>query len=317
MSSHDFDRRYRLLTVVARADGVRTHDAQEVTTGRSVMVHVVEDASPAFVDALSRSVTRLADAERARVLETATLPTGYAVVTEYLGGLHSFPAWVAERAGDDANAASGTAPRDATAITAESPTADTLDLDADADPPQAVEFTVGGDGASGGFTRLYLSGGRLNLETSPAHLPFAEAFPLPGLPAPSGAASDATGVFAARPAGAARSAPASAARRRAPRTSRQTPPTRRDDSPAPRPALAAANPKPPIPFAVVAAINLVVLLALGLGLYVVLRPKAPAAAHATTAVPNAPAPAAPAAAAPTSATQTTDAAAATALRTSR
>ncbi|HEY0780532.1 MAG TPA: hypothetical protein VGD56_21425, partial [Gemmatirosa sp.] len=148
MSGNDFDHRYRLLKIVGRADGMRTHNAQELTTGRVVMVHVMDDAGPDAVEVLGRQLARLPDADKARVLETATLPAGYAVVTEFLPGLQSFPAWIAERTG----ARDGVA--DAVAEGAE--------------PPQAVEFRSGSPGAPGEFTRLFMAGGRVNLETSPS-----------------------------------------------------------------------------------------------------------------------------------------------------
>ena len=210
MSSHDFDRRYRLLKVVAQADGVRTHNAQEVTTGRVVMIHLLDDAGPDVVEAMGRRLARLPEAEKTRVLETATLPAGFAIVTDFIPGLQSFPDWLGARAGRDdvareqpprvgfqsvpnllvpaapsprpspsdpsvaehATARSGPrgsgSDRADEVITAEAPVTGATARDTDADPPQAIEFTVGGAGSAGEFTRLFMASGRLNLETTPA-----------------------------------------------------------------------------------------------------------------------------------------------------
>lgn len=102
--SDDFNARYRLLKCVAVDDGIRSHNAQELATGRVVMVHLADAAGPEDVDRLRAMLTRLPGAEKNRVLDTATLPTGFAIVTEFLPGLTSFPTWLAARvsSGDDA-----------------------------------------------------------------------------------------------------------------------------------------------------------------------------------------------------------------------
>ncbi len=95
--SDDFNSRYRLLKCVAVEEGIRTHNAQELATGRVVMVHLADAAGPEDVDRLQRLLSGLSDADRNRILETATLASGFAVVTEFLAGLVSFPAWLAQR----------------------------------------------------------------------------------------------------------------------------------------------------------------------------------------------------------------------------
>jgi hypothetical protein len=101
MTSQNFDARYQLLKCVAVADGIRTHNAIELVTGRVVMVHLVDAAGPDEVEALQRRLGRLPQTEKARVLEIATLPAGFAVVTEFLQGMGSFPEWLAARVPDD------------------------------------------------------------------------------------------------------------------------------------------------------------------------------------------------------------------------
>ena len=101
MTNQNFDARYQLLKCVAVADGIRTHNALELVTGRVVMVHLVDAAGPEEVEALQRRLGRLPQTEKARVLEIATLPAGFAVVTEFLQGMTNFPEWLAARVPDD------------------------------------------------------------------------------------------------------------------------------------------------------------------------------------------------------------------------
>ena len=109
--SDDFNSRYRLLKCVAVDDGIRTHNAQELATGRVVMVHLADAAGPEDVERLRSQLGRLTGGDKNRVLETATLPSGFAIVTEFLTGLGSFPTWLAQRAGGaGAGGASAMAP---------------------------------------------------------------------------------------------------------------------------------------------------------------------------------------------------------------
>jgi hypothetical protein len=98
--SDDFHARYRLLKCTAVDDGVRTHNAQETTTSRVVMVHIVDAAGPGEVKRLRAALGRLPVSDRSRVLEMATIPAGFAVVTEFIPGMHGFPTWLQERVGD-------------------------------------------------------------------------------------------------------------------------------------------------------------------------------------------------------------------------
>ena len=96
--SDDFSARYRLLKCIAVDDGIRTHSAQELATGRVVRVHIADAAGPEHVDALRLLLGKLTGADRNRVLETATLPSGFAIVTEFVTGMSSIRAWLESRA---------------------------------------------------------------------------------------------------------------------------------------------------------------------------------------------------------------------------
>jgi len=98
--SDDFSARYRLLKCVLVDDGIRTHNAQEAATGKVVMVHINDAAGPDEVDAMRAQLASLPDGHKNMVLETATLASGFAVVTEFLPGLTSFGGWL----GRDKNA---------------------------------------------------------------------------------------------------------------------------------------------------------------------------------------------------------------------
>ncbi len=98
MTTPNFESRYQLLKCVAVADGVRTHNALETVTGRVVMVHLADAAGPDAVAALRGMLGRLSSQDKARILETATVSSGFAIVTEFLQGLTSFPEWLDQRA---------------------------------------------------------------------------------------------------------------------------------------------------------------------------------------------------------------------------
>jgi len=107
-----FDDRYRLLKCVALGGGMRTHNAQEKATGRPVMVHIVDDPDPEVVERLRDQVNTLPPAERSRIIEMAATPNGFAVVSEFLPGLTTFPDWVASRAPASAPTPAEPAPAD-------------------------------------------------------------------------------------------------------------------------------------------------------------------------------------------------------------
>jgi hypothetical protein len=99
MPSSDFDRRYRLLQCVAEGAGVRSYSARDLAADRDVMVHVAEGAPPDTVARLESRVGRLPVHDRACVLETATTPAGYAVVTTPIRGGEGRLGWGGEGGG--------------------------------------------------------------------------------------------------------------------------------------------------------------------------------------------------------------------------
>ncbi|MGQ0647143.1 MAG: hypothetical protein ACT4P7_06200 [Gemmatimonadaceae bacterium] len=103
MTNPSFEARYQLLKCVAVAEGIRTHNALEATSGRVVMVHLLDAAGPEEVDDLRARLARLPDTDKARVLELATVPAGFALVTEFLQGLTSFPDWLQARVPPEAS----------------------------------------------------------------------------------------------------------------------------------------------------------------------------------------------------------------------
>ena len=94
----NFDDRYRLLKCVALGGGMRTHNAQENATGRPVMVHIVDAPDPDVVERLREQVHSLPSADRSRIVEMTETPNGFAVVSEFLAGLTTFPEWIAAHA---------------------------------------------------------------------------------------------------------------------------------------------------------------------------------------------------------------------------
>ncbi|MDF1505624.1 hypothetical protein PYV61_21920, partial [Roseisolibacter sp. H3M3-2] len=141
--SDDFHARYRLLKVTAVDGGIRTHNAQETTTGRVVLVHIVDAAGPGEVERLRHALGRLPAPDRARVLEMATIPAGFAVVTEFIPGMGTFRSWLSSRVGDwappaGAGAADGMAAAPAAVPFSEAPTPPS---DLPAVPPPPVGFS--------------------------------------------------------------------------------------------------------------------------------------------------------------------------------
>lgn len=92
--SDDFNARYRLLKCVLVEDGTRTHSAQELASGRVVMVHITDAAGPEEVDAQRTQLAALPASERNKVLEAVTLASGFTVVTEFLPAPMTFRSWL-------------------------------------------------------------------------------------------------------------------------------------------------------------------------------------------------------------------------------
>ena len=96
-SMTSFDDRYRLLKCVALGGGIRTHNAQETSTGRPVMVHILDGAEPDAVEQLRQQVGALPVPDRSRILEMTPTAGGFAIVSEFLAGLTTFPQWLGAR----------------------------------------------------------------------------------------------------------------------------------------------------------------------------------------------------------------------------
>lgn len=139
--SEDFNTRYRLLKCIAVDEGIRTHNAQELKTGRVVMVHLADAAGPEDVDRLKKQLGQLSASDKNRVLETSTLPSGFAVVTEFIAGLNSFPGWLRQR-GEVSSPAAMSAPT----LAMEQPTTPVLEARTEAGteplPKSPGEFTL-------------------------------------------------------------------------------------------------------------------------------------------------------------------------------
>src|SRR5688500_2672569 len=94
----NLDDRYRLLKCVALGGGIRTHNAQEASSGRPVRVHILDGAEPDTVERLRGQVGALPVADRSRILEMTPTAGGFAIVSEFLAGLTTFPEWLDARA---------------------------------------------------------------------------------------------------------------------------------------------------------------------------------------------------------------------------
>ena len=67
-------------------------------TGRPVMVHILDGAEPDAVERLREQIIVLPAADRSRILEVTLTANGFAVVSEFLAGLTTFPEWLDARA---------------------------------------------------------------------------------------------------------------------------------------------------------------------------------------------------------------------------
>ena len=76
------------------------HPSAAIGNGAGVwsMVHISDAAGPEEVEALRAQLAQLQPSHKHKVLETATLTAGFAVVTEFLPGALSFGSWLAQYA---------------------------------------------------------------------------------------------------------------------------------------------------------------------------------------------------------------------------
>ena len=93
----NLDDRYRLLKCVALGGGIRTHNAQDTSTGRPVMVHILDGAESEAVERLRGQVGALPAADRSRILDVSPTDGGLVIVSEILSGLTSFQDWLDAR----------------------------------------------------------------------------------------------------------------------------------------------------------------------------------------------------------------------------
>lgn len=296
MTSDEFHARYRLHERLATGEGIHTHRAEEVGTGRAVMVHRREGAPPETVDRLQHLLALLPAADRSRVLDTASTAEGFVVVTEPIAGLTSFGAWLAERTAATggpqvgrppvAGMASGPVPIIPRPSTEPAPEREPP-LPSTGEMPVAFSFTVGGPPAggpaepaeargnggdappaTGEYTRLYVFGGQAFVETKPTAPDPADLAEFAARPAVTGetpAAGQGAGVGRTTPV-ASRSAVGRAV----------TPP---------RPRVAVAPERRLRPILIAAAIVAVLVLALVL----LLRPRGGSPPDASAAAPGRPA----------------------------
>lgn len=96
MTSDEFGSRYRLLKQMAVKEG-RSYTAEHVSSGRAVLVHILEEERFGGTNGLKALLERLAPRHRSRVLETLTVDGSLVVVTQFLQGFDGFEAWLRGR----------------------------------------------------------------------------------------------------------------------------------------------------------------------------------------------------------------------------
>jgi hypothetical protein len=178
MTSDEFSARYRLLKCITE-NGVHSYTAQELRTGRAVMVHFLDSAATDANQLLLRRIAQLPPPERARVSDTLEVDGTPVVVTQVLQNFHTLPDWVAARL-------------------AEQPTIK-IRVRPEGARPAAPPPPAGAPGRGGGdFTRLF--GGGVESAPPPASAPPARPEPTitpgkPPAPAPPAPAPSAAGGF--------------------------------------------------------------------------------------------------------------------------
>jgi len=191
--SDDFSARYRLLKCVLVEDGIRTHNAQQLPDGRVVMVHIADAAGPDEVDALRSQLAELPTTERRKVLETATLPSGFAVVTEFLPPPLSFIGWLGAQQID------GSAPVTADDLSPVTPSAPPADPPALLPSAPVSEATVVAP-PTGSFTMMFGQVGvAAPAPAASAALVIPPMTPAPATPAPAAAPGEFTMMFSPGP----------------------------------------------------------------------------------------------------------------------
>jgi hypothetical protein len=96
MTGEELRAQFTLLREVASGP-VTSHYARD-GSGRFVMIHLTAGLSPADRSALVSSLDRLPAGDRRRVLSRLEVEGAPAIITEYLQGFTTFPAWLETRA---------------------------------------------------------------------------------------------------------------------------------------------------------------------------------------------------------------------------
>src|SRR5687768_225921 len=173
---NSFDDRYRLLKCVALGGGIRTHNAQESSTGRPVMVHILDGAEPDTVERLRAQVEQLPVPDRSKIIELTATAGGFAIVSEFLAGLTTFPEWLGARAPDPAAALPPPPAPPRKVGTTESFMVGRVESSRPVTPPPAPP--------PGEFTRLFQGAGAAPAEAASASQPVLPAAPIAPAPAP-------------------------------------------------------------------------------------------------------------------------------------
>jgi hypothetical protein len=95
MTSQEFESNYKVLKQIAGGAG-RSYTAQQLPSGRAVLVHVFESAAAG--EEAGSLIERLPPRDRAKVLDSLTVDESLVFVTQVLEGFQSFEGWLRGRA---------------------------------------------------------------------------------------------------------------------------------------------------------------------------------------------------------------------------
>src|SRR5215204_994287 len=96
MTSDEFGSRYKLLKQMAVKEG-RSYTAEQLSSGRAVLVHILDEAGVGGSGGLEELLQQLSPRDRARVLDTMTVDGSLVVVTQFLQGFEGFEPWLRAR----------------------------------------------------------------------------------------------------------------------------------------------------------------------------------------------------------------------------
>jgi hypothetical protein len=95
MTSQEFESNYKVLKQIAGGAG-RSYTAQQLPSGRAVLVHVFESAAAG--EEAGSLIERLPPRDRSKVLDSLTVDESLVFVTQVLEGFQSFEGWLRGRA---------------------------------------------------------------------------------------------------------------------------------------------------------------------------------------------------------------------------